>query len=346
MDIKSPSHSREIAYIALSAFLKEGVFLDETGLDPFAKRLSYGTCQYLLVLDSFIKDVRPKKSKERAILYLSLYERFFMKTPSYVQGEWVQLAKKYCHPSFAKFLNYYLRNIESFPNFREEEAFPPLMRGRFENDVYLALNRAAPLFVRDRKEKKFLKVDSLSPYLDSDRYYIQNPTPFYLIEELAARIDPPKTILDLCANPGGKTIALNEFFPDAKLYVNDIKEGREMKENFDRLKINAHFTQGDALDYPENKVFDLVVIDAPCSNSGVLNKRPEARRRITLESIKTLHELQTRLVEKGKKLGKNIAYMTCSILDEENKLSKQPLFSKKILPSLDGLDGGYMELIR
>lgn len=346
MDIKSPSHSRENAFKALAAFLKEGSFLDESPLDPFAKNLSYGTCQYLLILDAFIKKVRPKKMKERALLYLSLYERFFMNTPAYVQGEWVELAKKYCHASFAKFLNYYLRSIEKFPDFKEEDAFPPLLQGRFSKEVYLALNRPAPVYVRDRIEKKFIKIDALSPYLEGDRYYVQNPTPFNLIEALTTQIDRPASILDLCANPGGKTIALNEFFPEAAFFVNDIKEGREMKDNFSRLKIDAHFTQGDALSYPEEKTFDLVIIDAPCSNSGVLNKRPEARHRLTNAALKELHALQIKLVEKGKRLGKNVAYMTCSILEEENELPDRALFSKTILPTCEGLDGGYLGLIR
>ena len=189
-------------------------------------------------------------------------------------------------------------------------------------------------------DKKFIEVEKLSPYLDSDRYYVQNPTPFYLIDALVHEIDPPKTILDICANPGGKTIALSEFFPNSEFYVNDLKEGREMFQNFNRLGIKAHFTQGSALEYPEDKQFDLVIIDAPCSNSGVLNKRPEARHRLTKESVMKMHELQIKLFEKGQKLGKNVCYMTCSILDEENGMPRKAAFSKTILPDETGIGRG------
>ena len=119
MDIKNPSRSREIAFNALNAFLKEGAFLNSAELDPFAKSLAYGTCQYLLVLDSFIKKNRPKKLKERTLLYLALYERFFMKTPAFAaQNEWIEVSKKVCHPLFVKFFNHYLRNLNSRLEYR------------------------------------------------------------------------------------------------------------------------------------------------------------------------------------------------------------------------------------
>lgn len=325
------------------AFLKEGTFFGK--LTPTAKTLAYGACQYLLILDAFIKPVRPKKLKERVILYLALYERFFMKTaPHAWQNEWIEVAKKTTHPLFVKFLNQYLHKLPETLTFKEEEAYPPFFRNRFPDAVYKAMNRPAPLFVRDRLEKTFIQTDDLSPYLDSDRTYIQNPTPFHLIEALSQKITPPKTILDLCANPGGKTIALHEFFPDAAFFVNDLKEGREMKDNFSRLKIDAHFTQGDALLYPETTLFDLVILDAPCSNSGVLNKRPEARHRLTEASLAELHALQIKLWEKAQRLGKQVAYMTCSILEEENEMPLEAAYSKTILPDAAGLDGGYLGL--
>lgn len=283
--------------------------------------------------------------KERALLYMAVYERFFMNSPDYTSNEWINIAKKNTHPMFVKFLNHYLRNLPAHLDYRDEDAYPTYFKGRFNEDVYKAMNQPARLFVRDRLEKKFLEVDKLDPYLESDRYYIQNPTPFHLIESLIEHISPPKSILDLCANPGGKTIALSEFFPNAEFYVNDVKEGREMKENFERLGIKAHFTQGDALNYPEDRTFDLVILDAPCSNSGVLNKRPEARHRLNQESVETLHKLQIKLLEKAQKLGRTVAYMTCSILEEENNLPIEPSYSKLVLPDSKGFDGGYLGII-
>lgn len=341
MDPKTTHNSREEALIAFTLFLKEGRFLETNPLSPFARNLSYGACRLLLILEKATHSIKPKKAKERALLYLALYENWFMDTPGYATVScWVELAKK-IHPSFAKFINFTLRNLKK-PIFKSKEAYPDILQKQnWPEEVYEVMNEPAQLFVRDRKEKKFLKIDRLDEYLKDDRYYVQNPTPFKLIEHLASSIVAPKTVLDLCANPGGKTIALQEFFPNAEYFVNDLKELGDLKNNFERLHIKAHYREGDALTYPEDRLFDLVVIDVPCSNTGVLHKRPEARHRLTEGKLIELRGLQIQLLEKAKRLGKQVAYMTCSILDDENLTGKNKHI---IYPDIEGLDGGFLGL--
>ncbi len=349
MDSKAPPCSRQIAFQAFLKFLRDGIFLSENPLDPFSKNLSYGACQWLIALEKFIKPVRPKKVKERALLILAVYEHFFMKSAAHAKVyEWVELAKNQIHPSFAKFINHYLRNLPGTFPFSDKDTYPELFLRSVPEYVLRLFNQPAPLWVRDRKDKLFIEVQDLQPFLKGDRYYVQNPTPFYLIEEALEHIPQPKTVLDLCANPGGKSIALHEIYPDAELHLNDIKELTQIRENLERLNIQAKsLTQGDAREYPESQ-FDLVLLDAPCSNTGVLHKRPEARHRLDKKHLQEMKELQQSLLKsalKHVKRGGHLFFITCSILAEENEISDRFKWKKLILPTNEGLDGGFLGII-
>jgi 16S rRNA (cytosine967-C5)-methyltransferase len=104
--------------------------------------------------------------------------------------------------------------------------------------------------------------------------------------------------------------------------------------------------------------FDLIIVDAPCSNSGVFNKRPEARWRLSEDALCALEKSQLALLRHAVTLlapEGEIWFMTCSILDSENEAvinklcSELPLEVRKsmtILPSADGWDGGYACALR
>jgi len=172
---------------------------------------------------------------------------------------------------------------------------------------------------------------------------------------------PEWTILDLCAAPGTKTTQLAELTADsAKIIATDIDPQRleSVKENTARLGI----TSVSILPYEEllNSKFDSVLLDVPCSNTGVLAKRIEARYRINPKVIKELAETQTELLAAAAKMLKpkgKICYSTCSIQKAENServkdfLQQNPDFALEFelltLPSAEGIDrdGGYVAII-
>jgi 16S rRNA (cytosine967-C5)-methyltransferase len=179
---------------------------------------------------------------------------------------------------------------------------------------------------------------------------------------------PEWTILDLCAAPGTKTTQLAELTEDsAKIIATDIDPQRleSVKENTTRLGI----TSVSILPYEElltskfstlNPKFDCVLLDVPCSNTGVLAKRIEARYRVNPKVIKELTETQTELLAAAAKMLKpkgKICYSTCSIQKAENSrlvkdfLRQNPDFALEsellTLPSSEGLDhdGGYVAII-
>lgn len=133
---------------------------------------------------------------------------------------------------------------------------------------------------------------------------------------------PEWTILDLCAAPGTKTTQLAELTEDsAKIIATDIDAQRlkSVKENTSRLSITSVniVAYGEAL----NSKFDSVLLDVPCSNTGVLAKRIEARYRINPKAIEKLTKTQSELLDATAQMLKpkgKICYSTCSIQKAEN----------------------------
>lgn len=203
-------------------------------------------------------------------------------------------------------------------------------------------NLPAKTFARKRPGFEMVKIapEKVGETALSSHYYLMNKTPAALIHALAQRISPPQAILDLCSSPGGKLLALHDLFPAADLYANDVTEQKliRLRENIAKYHLKVHVTQGPAQDYPETLKFDLVVLDVPCSNTGVFAKHPEARFRTT-----DLVPLQQELLIKAKRLvspNGHIFFLTCSVLKKERP-TVPPSFELQILPDDEGSDGGY-----
>jgi 16S rRNA (cytosine967-C5)-methyltransferase len=134
------------------------------------------------------------------------------------------------------------------------------------------------------------------------------------------------TILDLCAAPGTKTAQLAETTGDsAKIIATDI-DGRRLQmvqENIARLGIKSvEVVPYEQLNRQLKAMkFDCVLIDVPCSNTGVLAKRVEVRYRISPNTIRELAGLQSKLLRAAAEMLKpdgKICYSTCSIERAEN----------------------------
>ena len=181
----------------------------------------------------------------------------------------------------------------------------------------------------------------------------------------AARLLSPKPgqfVLDLCAAPGTKTAHLAELMQNqGKILATDMNAERlgRIEENVRRLGLEIIQTQKiseEGEDVP-NGPFDAVLVDVPCSNTGVLGKRPEARWRLRPQDFEELPALQKRLLEAAcnrLKSGGRLVYSTCSIESEENSevvgsiLESCPeiqlLEENEHLPGKPA-DGGYQALL-
>jgi len=136
---------------------------------------------------------------------------------------------------------------------------------------------------------------------------------------------PGEMILDLCAAPGGKTTHLAELSGDqATIYACDVNESRMQRvdSNVARLQLSSvlsRVVERDGTGLPDLE-FDAALVDVPCSNTGVLGRRSEARWRFSEPDLKELTEIQGRLLMTAfdrLRPGGRLVYSTCSIEPEE-----------------------------
>ncbi len=187
----------------------------------------------------------------------------------------------------------------------------------------------------------------------------------------AARLldcQPNDAVLDCCAAPGGKTCHILELSPDlSSMTAIDVDSDRleRVQENLTRLNLNAITVAGDA-SKPENwwsgELFDRILLDAPCSGTGVIRRHPDIKWLRKSDDIDVLVELQRQILKKVWSLlkpGGTFVYATCSILPEENSKQIQEFIEQnndvelldiensqqkigwQILPNEQSMDGFY-----
>jgi 16S rRNA (cytosine967-C5)-methyltransferase len=132
------------------------------------------------------------------------------------------------------------------------------------------------------------------------------------------------SILDVCAAPGGKAFALAELCGEAQVVACDVSARRlgALRETAERLGRAAHLVVADGRAPATRGGFARVLVDAPCTNTGVLAKRPDARWRRQPEDVPRLAKLQGELLDAAREQvgpGGLLVYSTCSLEPEENE---------------------------
>ena len=200
-------------------------------------------------------------------------------------------------------------------------------------------------------------------WMDQGYIYIQDPATQHAVELLDPKAG--ETILDACAAPGGKSTQIAAAMSnDGKLICTDSNPKRipRLLENLDNLNVNIAETE--VFDWTEpapekwHDYFDGILLDVPCSNTGVLRKRIDARWRMTPENFTQLRELQLSILENALpcvKVGGRIVYSTCSIDADENTnliqqfLTDHPEFDltaeQQIFPFEHKTDGAYAAVL-
>ncbi|BBG60403.1 16S rRNA (cytosine(967)-C(5))-methyltransferase RsmB [Providencia rustigianii] len=170
--------------------------------------------------------------------------------------------------------------------------------------------------------------------------------------ELLSPVDGD-SILDLCAAPGGKTTHILELAPKAHVLAVDIDDSRlkRVKENLQRLKQQAIVIQGDGTkpeEWAHGQQFDRILLDAPCSATGVIRRHPDIKWLRRDSDINELSQLQFQILEAiwpYLKPGGTLVYATCSIIPEENSLQIQRFLTKHVDASItDGTEFGLQIL--
>lgn len=196
--------------------------------------------------------------------------------------------------------------------------------------------------------------------------------------QLAAQVldaQPGERVLDACAAPGGKTAHIMERQPALKeLVALDISEARlqRLNENLNRLQLSATTCSGDAVQptlWWDQQPFDRILLDAPCSASGVIRRHPDIKLLRRTEDLSHLTQTQAQILSALWPLlkpGGMLLYATCSVLQQENSQQIQRFLAthadarlipikadwghdqkagRQILPGEDGMDGFFYACI-
>jgi 16S rRNA (cytosine967-C5)-methyltransferase len=156
---------------------------------------------------------------------------------------------------------------------------------------------------------------------------------------------PGERVLDMCAAPGGKTLQLAAA--GAEVTALDMSGPRlaRLRENLARTKLWAEVVQGDATRWRGPAPFDAVLLDAPCSATGVIRRHPDIKLLRRAEDLGPLAELQRRILAVAFALlapGGRLVYATCSLLPQENEAPVLELLARepraRRLPWPDGVE--------
>ncbi len=212
----------------------------------------------------------------------------------------------------------------------------------------------------------FMQIEGPIPgeLLGKGAIYIQDTATRHSVELLDPQ--PGEQVLDACAAPGGKAflIAAAQGGGDT-LTCTDSNEKRlpRLRENLQRLHCEAAAVEVHDWAPPApakwHGTFDAILLDVPCSNTGVFRRRVDVRWRLRPIDLKELAELQRKIVENALpclKPGGRLVYSTCSVEKEENQelvaaiLEAHPELKlegeRQALPQRDGSDGAFAALLR
>ena len=361
----------------------------------FVQELFYGCLRQHLALDFVLRQLasRPPRPVVADILHLGLYQLCFLeKVPVHAAvNESVALAKQLASPAEAKFVNAILRRVDR----RVLATAPPWIQvshpewlwrrwlARFGEADTVALcrwnNEPPPLYIRTLTSELPADIPAVPSGLHPlawrvtnavglfDRpiqFYVQDPSTLIAVDLLDPQ--PGEEVLDMCAAPGGKTTYIAQKMRNTgKIIAADSSNVRlgKVGENCRRLGVTIVATlacEGTRLDRClRGSQFDRVLLDAPCSNTGVMRRRVDLRWRLQAEEIARLAEVQGQLLTAAcafVKPGGVLVYSTCSLESEENERvverfrETHPKFAldatRSIFPTRDGMDGAFVARFR
>jgi 16S rRNA (cytosine967-C5)-methyltransferase len=233
---------------------------------------------------------------------------------------------------------------------------PPRQRDQVLADIQAAGFAATPHAAADFIGWPAGAPPDRAPGFAQGALIVQDPATRHAVALLDPQ--PGETLLDACAAPGGKTVAIADRMQGrGRLIAADTSAERlkRIRENVDRCRLkHVETRQRDATQPGETDCYDGILLDVPCSNTGVIQRRPDARTRLTPAHLQQLTRLQRQMLDTAAtqvKPGGRLVYSTCSLEPEENQeqvqrwLRDHPDYTltaeHQSLPPRDQEDGAY-----
>ncbi|PSL47741.1 NOL1/NOP2/sun family putative RNA methylase [Chitinophaga niastensis] len=170
---------------------------------------------------------------------------------------------------------------------------------------------------------------TFDPFFHAGAYYVQEASSMFVEQAVRATVDvsAPLKVLDLCAAPGGKSTLLQSLIsPESILVANEVIKPRAalLADNLTKWgAVNVVVSNNDPRDFSKlSGYFDLMVVDAPCSGSGLFRRDPELVKEWSPESVALCSQRQQRIladVLPALKEGGVVIYSTCSFSQEEDE---------------------------
>lgn len=184
-----------------------------------------------------------------------------------------------------------------------------------------------PWFTQACKWPKEVSFPSQLPGYDQHWFYLLNPAS--LLPVMALTIQPSEVVLDACAAPGGKTLALSWSAPshDITVVANELSKQRYFQMKKDMVAYGLEKTEianmpAEVINSKVGEVFDKILLDAPCSSEKHVMQNPQVLQLWTPKRITKLVERQLRMIKsllKTLKIGGILVYATCAINIPENE---------------------------
>jgi len=355
--------ARRAALKLLDAVLRRGLALEQAldsaaqGLAPNDRGLAHAIAAEALrrlpdldaLIDSATRQRLPDDAKARFALRIALVQAIALGTPGHAAISTVLPLvdggpRKLVHGVFGTLMrgNATLPDVPMLPDpvalrwqahwgdavvqaACEAIATPPPLDLSLKTDG-VTVEGAASLAPRHARLEPGTSVPDLPGFAEGD-WWVQD-----LAASIPARLigTGSGTALDLCAAPGGKTLQLAAA--GWQVTAVDVAENRlaRLRENLERTGLSAQIVTADLLSWSPSAPADAVLLDAPCSATGIFRRHPDVLHRVRPSLVAEMAELQAKLLDRAAawvKPGGTLVFATCSLEPKEGEAHLAPFLA-------------------
>ncbi|MEM1132268.1 MAG: RsmB/NOP family class I SAM-dependent RNA methyltransferase [Pseudomonadota bacterium] len=358
--------TRRAALTMLDAVLRRGDALDQVEAracrhlklpedKAMARAIAAETLRHLVDLDALI-DTRTRQplaedAKARTVLRMMLAQALVLKTPAHaVVATGLELLsggpRRLAHGVFGALMrgNPTLPDKPTLP-----ETVAQRWRGHWSDAMVegasLGLAKSPPVDITLRDPASTVHPDGIKlmpgqirlsqsgpitamPGYAEGAWWVQNISAALPAKLLGNGVD--RTVYDLCAAPGGKTMQLAAAGWQVTALDLSEKRNRRLSENLERTGLSANIITADALRWSPEAQSDAVLLDAPCTATGIFRRHPDVLHRIGARDIADRAELQAKLLHRAAewvKPGGHLLYAVCSLEPEEGEAQTPPFIA-------------------